>query len=369
VIPSPSSHTRRFAILIPAHNEEHTLAPTLESVFKIDYPREWFDVVVIADNCSDATAEVAGNLGARVLQRSNTELRGKGYALRWGFDHLMESRPEYEAFVVVDADSVLSENFLVIMNHYLDDGARVVQAGDMVAPQTGVWSSEITRLGFTLYNLVRPLGRRALGFTAGLRGNGMCFTRSVLQGFPWRSYSRAEDLEYGVHLVLNDIVVVLAPEATVLATMPRNPKLAESQRARWEGGRLPIIRAFALPLLRKAVLGHSPRALDMLIELLTPALVNLMVAITFMAMLTTVLSLMGIEAMTTFAAWWLALFVMGFLHMFVGLIAARADANLYKALLYLPRYVIWKILLYLRLARRSRSDEWVRTGREPARSG
>ena len=357
--------SRRFAVVIPAHNEESTIAPTIQSVFRMAYPRTLFDVFVIADNCSDQTAAVSREQGARVLEREDDSRRGKGYALRWCFDRLLSSPEAYDALVVVDADSTLSANFLGIMNSYLNRGFRVLQSSDLVRPQPGAWSSEMTRLGFTLYNYVRPLGRRVLGCSPGLRGNGMCFAADVLRSFPWEAYSRAEDLEFGLHLLLNGVPAAFAPEAVVLATMPRDPKLAESQRARWEGGRVPVIRKYAPKLLRRGILRVSFTSLDALIDLLTPALINLIALVLGILALTAILYVAGAGPALLFVQVWMGVLILGFLHMLLGLYAAHADKALYRTLFHLPRYTLWKLLLYLRLARQGKTDEWVRTTREP----
>jgi len=357
---------RRFAAVIPAHNEEHTIAPTIRSLVQTEYPREHFDVIVVADNCSDQTAEVSRENGAIVLERQNKELRGKGHALRWCFDQLLSQQGDYDAFIVVDADSIASANFFAVMNDYLEQGARVIQASDLVKPQPGAWSSEMTRLGFLLYNYVRPLGRRVIGCSVGLRGNGMCFAADVLRTHPWEAYSRAEDLEFGLHLLLHDILVSFAPEASVLATMPQNPQLAESQRVRWEGGRFPVIRKYAMRLLRNTFANGSIKSLDAFIDLVTPPLITLMGMVAGILFITGVLAMIGMTSMMAFAFVWAGVLLLGFLHMFIGLYSAHADAHLYRALLHLPRYALWKTALLLKLARHDKTTEWISTTREPA---
>ena len=114
---------RRFAVVVPAHNEELSIARTLESLLSIDYPQDSYDVIVVADNCTDATAAIARAAGAKVYERSDITLRGKGYALRWCFDAILNQQPSYDGIVVIDADSVASVNFLSVMNFYLDRGA------------------------------------------------------------------------------------------------------------------------------------------------------------------------------------------------------------------------------------------------------
>jgi 1,2-diacylglycerol 3-beta-glucosyltransferase len=307
-----TTRSRRFAVLIPAHNEEFTIAPTITSLLELEYPAQHFDVVVIADNCTDRTADVARKSGTIVYERTNAELRGKGHALRWCFDRLLSGSDQYDAFVVIDADSVVSANFLTVMNHYLERGDTVIQASDLVKPQPGAWSSEMTRLGFTLYNYARPLGRRVIGCSTGLRGNGMCFAADVLRSHPWEAYTRTEDLEFGLSLLLAGIPVAFAPQAFVLATMPQNPQLAESQRARWEHGRFPVIRTFGPILLNKTLRHGSFRSLDAFIDLITPPLINLMAIVLGILLFTLALLFSGVVSMLPFAYIWTSMFLLGF---------------------------------------------------------
>jgi 1,2-diacylglycerol 3-beta-glucosyltransferase len=361
--------SRRFAILIPAHNEELSLDRTVRSLQQIEYPKELFDIVVIADNCSDATAAIGRRLGATVYERTNADLRGKGYALRWMFDILMAATPAYDAFIVIDADSVASANFLQVMNKDLELGARAIQCNDMVEPRAEAWVSEVIRFGFTLYNFVRPMGRKPLGFSAGIRGNGMCFSRSLLEEYPWNSYSLNEDLEYGLRLLANGITVRFAPEAIVHALMPTTTKNAESQRSRWERGRLPVIRTFTPKLLFAGIRHLSLPPFDGLIELLTPPFVNLFGGLLLMTVLHAALILSGFAEIARLTGLWALLVLSAVLHVLIGLAAARADRGLYKAIFYIPRYALWKILLYMKLSRQRRSDEWVRTTRDAEVNG
>lgn len=360
-----SFHTsviRRFTIVIPSHNEEGAIARTLESLFRIDYPRDHFDVLVVADNCTDKTANIARSMGASVSERSNAVERGKGYALRWCFDRLLAEKNLPDAIVVIDADSIASSNFLSVMNFYLERGARALQSSDLVEPQPGVWSAEATRLGFALYNYVRPLGRRTVGGHAGAHGNGMCFAVDVLRQVPWNAYTQSEDLEYGLNLLLHGIPVAFAPEAVVLATMPSSARNAESQRSRWEVGRMPIIKRYAWRLLMAAFRNRSFVLLDALISLLTPSLVVLLFFSLIMSVVSIALGVAGITS-PVHAVVWLGLATAGILHLILGVVAT-GDRSLLVTMLHIPRYVAWKLLLYLKMARKGHTHEWVRTTRE-----
>ena len=355
---------RRFAVVIPAHNEAQGIDDTIKSILRVEYPRDRVDVVVIADNCTDSTATRAAGAGADVLERHEPALRGKGHALRWGFDRLFAGEKAYDAFIVVDADSVVSANYLTVMNRYLERGSRVLQSSDLVDPENDAWNAQMTRIGFLLYNYVRPLGRNALGGTAGLRGNGMCFSAQVLRDHPWDAYSVTEDLEFGLHLFLRGVNVTFAPEATVLAVMPRNPENAEGQRARWEGGRFAIIRQYARPLLRGALHGRPIASLDAFLDLVTPALVNITGFVAAAGLMTLGLYWLGIPSMGTYSILWAGAAGAACLHLTAGLRIASAEGSLYRALFQLPRFALWKLRVYATMPGRWTKDVWIKTTRE-----
>jgi len=363
-LPAPARFMR-FAVIVPAHNEQLAIAATIRSIKHADYPAGAFDVIVIADNCTDDTGLIAGREGARVLTRDVSHLRGKGHALRWCFDELRGS--SYEAYAVVDADSIVSGNFLSVLNVYCLKGAEVIQCNDQVHPQAGAWSSEAIRFGFILYNFVRPLGRKVLGWSSGLRGNGMCFKPDLLQRIPWEAYSRAEDLEYSLRLALQGVRVIFAPEATVLATMTRDARLAESQRARWEGGRIPLVKTYAVPLLTAALRRRSLMIVDVFLDLMTPALVNLMIGALIGCMAALVQWWAGDVRMMTMAFLWAGACGCGLLHAILGLFAAGKGGSLPGLIGLVPRYALWKLKLYYKLLRRGDTQEWERTTREPER--
>ncbi|HLX11507.1 MAG TPA: glycosyltransferase family 2 protein [Bacteroidota bacterium] len=360
----PLSYDSRFAIIIPAHNEESVIERTLSSVYAIDYPQEMFDVVVVADNCSDRTAEIASSMGARVLERFDETHIGKGYALRWCFDNLRNGGKHYDAFVVIDADSEVSRNILGVLGGYRERGARVIQIADIVAARPGIWNSEVIRFGFTLYNIARPLGRKQLGLSAGLRGNGMCIGADVLREVPWQAYSIAEDLEYGLILLLHGIRVEFAPEASVIATMPVEARHSVSQRSRWETGRYGVIKNYAPKLFIKAITHFSFVYLDALIDLIMPPFVNLTAFIFAMAAIHLCCLLMGVEAVGAFGWLWCIALGAAAVHALAGLIAAKADSGLYASLVYVPRYALWKLKIYLSLLWKGVPDSWIRTTRE-----
>jgi cellulose synthase/poly-beta-1,6-N-acetylglucosamine synthase-like glycosyltransferase len=186
----------------------------------------------------------------------------------------------------------------------------------------------------------------------------------ILRDVPWEAYSLNEDLEYGLLQLIKGNPTVFAPEAVVLATMPSNPVNAQSQRARWEGGRLPLLRKFVPHLLKEAVKQRRLSLIDALIDLVIPALVNILVVALLMAIVTLLLGALGFSGIYWFSLGWILVFLIGISHLIVG-IAASGDADLWRLLKHVPRYVIWKLALYLKLVSKGRITEWVRTTREP----
>lgn len=354
---------RRFAIVVPAYNEEKVILKTLYSLFSIIYPKKLYDVIVIADNCTDNTAKIARNLGATVLERQNPDERGKGYALKWGFHQTLNSGQDYDAIVVFDSDSLVSGNFLEVMNYYLENGSKAIQSSDLVIPQPGVWSSEATRIGFLLCNYVRPLGRKVLGFNMGLRGNGMCFSTSHLKKHPWQALSLTEDLEYGLMLLSKGVNIDFAPEAFVWAQMPIHAVNAESQRKRWEMGRYEVMRKYTHLFFRKIVRERSLKYLDILFDLTTPPFVNMLLAISLMIIVNALFWYIELTDINLLIMWSI-LAIVGFFQLLAGLVIAGADKQLYKSLFYIPVYILWKIKVYIKTLFIGKEEGWIRTTRD-----
>ena len=362
-----NEHKYRFAVVVPAYNEDKMIAKTLYSLFSLVYPKNFYDVFVIADNCSDDTADIARSIGAKVLERHNKEQRGKGYALAWGFERILTDDTSYEAVVVIDSDSLVTGNLLEVMNAYLHEGARVIQSNYLVQPKPKAWNSEMSRIGFLLYNYVRPMGRKVLGLSTGLRGNGMCFSREVLQAHPWKAWSLIEDVEYSLKLNLKGVFVEFAPLACVWTEMPDNPKSAESQRERWELGRFEIIKKYAGPLFKAAWQQKSLKHLDILIDLVTPPLVNMMVIVTVIILTHTFLmvQILGEEWMIyEYGLLWVLTGFLAFFHFIAGLYSANADKLLFKSIHYIPRYIFWKMKIYFKILFKGKEKEWIRTSRD-----
>ncbi|HEX8997892.1 MAG TPA: glycosyltransferase family 2 protein [Ktedonobacterales bacterium] len=353
----------RFAIVIPAHDEQDVIGALLVSVRGITYPGDAFDVYVIADNCGDDTAGVVERSGvARALVRHDVERRGKGHALAWTFDLLQRSEPAYDAFVVIDADAVVDPDLLMAYHRALRSGAAAVQASNNVLNTLDSPATVLRWLALTLVNHVRPLGRMRLGANSTLTGNGMCLSRDLLQRQPWQAFGLSEDYQYYLTVTLAGERTCYAPDAIVRSIMPVTFAEMRTQDLRWESlGQGLSTRAWAGRLFSAAVWARDWRRAEAIAELLTPPLSQLISGVALVVAMSLILRE---PAQLTLAA----LLVAGALC-YVGSAfwLLRPPAAAYRALLAAPGFVAWKLWVTL-VARRKHSREgaWVRTARAPA---
>lgn len=237
----------RFLIIIPAHNEERSLARTLRSCLALSYPKERFEVCVVADNCSDRTAEIARQHGVDCLVREDRTQLGKGYALEFAFRRV--NRRQHDAVLVLDADCVLSEDSLLEFNERLLAGDKVLQANFVASNPDVSVISYVLAVGNAIENdlFYAPLSR--LGSTILLRGTGMVFHREVLERHPWTAFSVAEDAEYSLTLARSGIWVRLVEQAVVRSEYPCDLVQMTVQRRRHAAGNLRFARSQAVRLL------------------------------------------------------------------------------------------------------------------------
>lgn len=353
--PPSARRLRRIAVLVPAHNEEAVIGRALESLTWLDYPRAFFDVHVVADNCTDATADIARAYTPFVYEREVDVERGKGQALHWLLDRLPA---DYEAFAVIDADSIVSPGFLRTMNDYLEAGWVAIQGNYGVLNPEQTWVSAMRGLAFAVLHQGRKAGLSAVGASAGLAGNGMVFASELREARGWGAFGLTEDLELHAQLVAAGIRVALAPQASVLAEMPTSLAAAHSQNMRWEQGRLAVARAHAPRLIAAGIKDQAWPKLVAGIDLLVPPFS--VVAFISMALLGTAIAI-GSAIGTALGA---AVLVAQLVYVLGGLIAARAPLRLWPALALAPVYVLWKGWLYLRALTARGPLVWRRTERE-----
>lgn len=350
----------RIVVLVPAHDEAEGIGATLDSLARCAYEPGRRRTVLIADNCSDATAAIGRAAGVEVWERTDDRQRGKGFAIVWALERLFAAGESFDAVVMVDADCTVSPNLLTAISARLGAGVGAVQV-DYVASNPEDSAVSALRFGaFALADTVRFLGKQRLGLSCGLVGTGMGFRREVLLEAPWTSTGLVEDGEYHMRLVLAGVRTEFVAEAWVSQAVPTSMGASREQQARWEKGKAQMVRAWTPRLLAAGLARRDPVRLHAGAECLVPpqsviALGGVLGA--GLGAATGNRRLLGLSMVTLLGQ---SAFVLG------GLRLVRAPAAVYRALLSAPLLVASKLALYARLLSGRGPRDWVRTERESA---
>ena len=333
----------RFIVLIPAHNEEKVIGETLSAVTADMRPHD--QLLVVADRCTDATAEIARQAGARVLERDPSSEPGRAAARQAGIEHAMDL--DWDAMVMIDADSIIEPGFFDACEHALATGAPALQARSEAALGPGLLE-QAALASFALQGVLMPRGRSRLGLLVRLRGTGMVLTRGLMAEFRFRARA-SEDLWYSLDLCLAGLRPAHVERARVRSLSVSNWEDAGEQRVRYETGRMSAAAEFAKPLLRK----HDAASIEAAWFLLTPPYAVAVFCVVVAAALALVA---GATALALTAG---AFFVVLAGVLVVSLVEAGAGLRTWLGLVIAPLYVPWKAFIQLRALTRVRRKEEV----------
>lgn len=345
-----------LAVVIPAHNEASLIEQCITSIRESALCPDACAIVVVADNCTDETARLAIAAGARVLERRDEERRGKGYALQMAFDRLQEEG--FDAFLVIDADSVVSLNLISAVKERLESGAPAVQCRYRVANRDASLRAGLMDAAFLAFNVLRPKGRSGWGFSAGILGNGFALHRETLQKLPYTAASIVEDLEYHLRLVAAGEKVDFIDQATVFGEMPGGSEAARSQRSRWEGGRLRMAREW-VPRLIRGIARCQWRLAEPLLDLLTLPLAYQILLLLF-----------GVALPAPFRQYAAGALAVTGVHVISASFLGERPWRTIRTLAYAPFYILWKVTTIAAVfSFMGPKATWVRTARESEAGG
>jgi len=349
----------RIAVVIPAHDEEVLLASTIGEVKP--QLRENDRVLVVADNCSDGTADVARRAGADVVERFDSERRGKGYALARAVDALRADPPEI--VVILDADMKIGEGSLDALGDLVAATGRPAQSLDLLDPPADPTDKDvISALAFTLHSH-RPRGLARLGMPCHLMGTGVALPWSSVRDARLATGNLVEDLQLGIDLAIRGQTATFCSGAKVTGRLPKASAAALAQRTRWEHGHLQTMATQAPRLLAESLRQRRLDLLALALDLLVPPL-SLLVLLLFSTGLVAVAvgGLTGTWGPSILPACSLLIVVAAVL---VGWWTSARKTVPFRALVGIPVYLVWKLPLYLRFIFR-RQKRWDRSSREPS---
>lgn len=356
--PGPGPGAPRVVVLVPAHDESVHVLPTLHGLQSQLGPHD--RLLVVADNCSDDTAALARAAGAEVVERSDPQRRGKGYALAFGVDQLRADPPD--VVLVVDADCTLSDGAVAsVAQACLSSGRPVQMLNLMSAPAGASLKLRVLEFAMVMKNRVRPLGTQRLGGVCHLMGTGMALPWALMAQARLATGHVAEDMQFGVELAKAGHGPAFLVQARVSSSFVDDPAIARRQKARWEHGHLDTLRQELPALLRDGVRLRSRALAVLALDLCIPP-----VALYF-SVLGALLALTAAMAAAWPAARPAAALVMAGTAAFALAIAIgwwQFGRHLLRAreLLRLPLYALWKLPVYVGYAVGARSG-WVRTQR------
>lgn len=267
---------KRFALVVAAHNEELVIQDIIYSLKLLNYPKDLYDIFVIADNCSDKTAIKAKKAGANVFVRYNEQKKGKGYALEWMFNIIFKMKKNYDAVCVFDADNLVSRDFLCEMNKRLCEGYKVIQGYlDSKNPKDS-WITGSYSISFWVSNRMFQLSRKNLGLSSQLGGTGFCIDIQVLKQLGWGATCLTEDLEFSCKLILNGYKVGWAHDAVIYDEKPLTLKQSWKQRKRWMQGFADVASRYFFKLMKRAITKLDFKALDCALYSIQPIVIVLL---------------------------------------------------------------------------------------------
>ncbi len=343
-----------FLVFIPAHNEAENIAATVQSIQSADYPSTLVDIVVIADNCTDRTGQVARDAGARTWERFDEQRRSKGYALEDAMGQFLPNTVA-DAVVIIDADTRIDPNMFHAFADELALGHEWIQGYYNASNPDVSWRTRLLTYALSLMNGSWLMGLDTCHLGAQLRGNGMCFSVKALRKMPWSASGLAEDIEFGWKLRLAGEMVWFASKARVYGEMvSQGGAGAANQRQRWEHGRRQLRRQFTSAILDASV--PKLRKFFWLCDLYMMPLVKL---ITFyvLSVMANLFSGLHSSLLNTLQGFLLICLLIYLLSPFFML---QVPWRYLASLRFVPRYMLWKAKL---LFHRGPAG-WIRTRRE-----
>jgi len=359
-VPGPMEPLNRFAILVPAHNEELLVSTLCQSLQQIDYPKEYYEIFIIADNCNDRTADICSLYPLQVLERHEPDNGGKGQALAWGLQQI--SLGQFDAVFIVDADNYVDPVILRELSCLLNQGEQAIQCYNAVGNRDDSWFTQLLFVSRTIGNLLYHEAKYRLGLSSYLMGNGLCFKSELLQKKGWTAFSAGEDWEYYAQLVEDNIKIGFAAKARVFHQESRSLNQATSQRLRWSSGRFSIARTLGLRLLIKGVKERNWLVFDASFPLIFPNYslqINLTLGALFFAFL-----LPASAIKVFFLMSFLGLLAGQSLLFLAGAFIAGSPWKIFCAVLYVPLFLMWKSVIdILCFTGLYKGNKWVRTRR------
>ncbi|MGL5076959.1 MAG: glycosyltransferase family 2 protein [Waterburya sp.] len=354
----PDTPRPKTTVLIPAHNEAEQIQSVLEVLLQQVTTQD--QIIVIADNCHDNTAELAKAKGVTVLERENLTYRGKGYALDYAMQQIKDHPPE--VLVILDGDCIIEPDTLKNITCKAIATGRPVQATYLMEqPEDPSLKDNISMFSLKVKNFVRLLGLNRLGWHCLLTGSGMAFPWSLISQVSLAGSKTTDDTQLTVDLALAGSTPVFCENALVVGRLMKGQD-AESQRSRWEHGHIEMILVEAPRLFKAFVKTGNLAALGLALDISVPPLSLLVMTWMISLLITWLAAIIGGTSIIPAIVVSLAgvFLITGVLLAWVKF--GRSDLPL-QNLIAIPFYMLSKIPIYLKFLVKPQS-RWLKTERD-----
>ncbi len=257
----------KFAIVIPARNEEKVIGALLDSLKSLNYPKDLYDIFVIPNNCTDKTEEICIEKEVNIIY-CNNDFSSKGDVLKYAFFELVDEG--YDAFCVFDADNISHKDFLLRMNDAIEAGAQVGQGFRDSKNPDDTWISSCYSLFYLIQNYFFNISRNNLNLSASINGTGFMITKKVLKEIGFNTVTMTEDIEFSAICALNEIKIRFIKEAITYDEQPLDFKSSWKQRKRWSVGTLQCLALYSHKLIKTGLKKKIPQCIDMAIFYMAP---------------------------------------------------------------------------------------------------
>lgn len=355
-----STPVNYFCIAIAAHDEETVIQSTVQRLLKLDYPAELFSIHVVADHCSDGTAELARRAGAMVYERREGPRNGKASALSWLFQQILEDK-RCQAIVIFDADTRVEKNFLRVMDLRLKKGDKIIQGQHVISNPDDGWFPALTWAMFLIDNRFQNLGRANLGWSAKNMGDSICFQADALRKVGWGE-GLADDYQLRQKFLLHGIKIAYEPAAKGFGEAPLTWAQARAQRIRWIRGVYDANQQFASRLLKEGIRTRDTALLDAALQAYLPSYSFLTVGTLFFFLMNLLgYQWLGLVMPPWFLGTWWTLLGTLFFYPMVGLALEKAPQKAYLVILMSPVFIFWRIWLTMVGRFAKNNVTWIRT--------
>lgn len=281
----PATRKHRYAFFIAAHNEESVIANLVHSIQDQDYPSELIDIFVVADACTDDTARVAREAGAIVYERNDLARKGKSWVMDYGFDRILNEYPgKYEAFIIFDADNLLSKNYVSVMNDVFDQGYLAITSYRNSKNFGSSWISAAYATWFLREARFLNNARMLCGTSCAVSGSGYLVSAKIIEGMHgWDFHTLTEDIQFSTFCAIHGVRIGYAP-AEFFDEQPVTLAASWKQRMRWTKGFYQVFFTYGAHLVKSIAFFRRFAAYDLLMTIapgMLLTLISVLVNVTF----------------------------------------------------------------------------------------